>query len=396
MNPWSSSFLVCVALSVGCGADSTKDTTPAGGTGGSGGASVGAAGSGAVATSVGGGGVLDAAAGAGGQRGEEGGTLDAPVDGTAFDATGTDGDGDFTIGPNYMDAPEIAVRQGIPKGKVYNFTMDSHVSKIYPGTDPSLTSPAPFSRGVWVYVPNQLTGAELPFIVVQDGGSYVGRMQTVLDNLINDHKLPAMVAVLINPGPGDGRGSERGLEYDTVSDAYVNFIETEALPAVLQNPQIHAAYPALKLTADPEGRATMGCSSGGAAAFTMGWFRPDLYRRILTYSGTFVNQHPDATYPHSAWSYHEFLIENTSKKPLRVFLEVGENDNNLDADPRFNNDMMHNWITANRQMAAALKSKAYHYRFLFANGASHCDSRVQAQTLPETLQWLWRGYPIQP
>jgi len=75
-------------------------------------------------------------------------------------------------------------------------------------------------------------------------------------------------------------------------------------------------------------------------------------------------------------------------------LEVGQNDNNLDADPRFNGDMMHNWITENKAMAAVLRTQHYHYRFLFAKGAGHCDDRVQAQTLPETLLWIWRGYPV--
>ena len=135
----------------------------------------------------------------------------------------------------------------------------------------------------------------------------------------------------------------------------------------------------------------MGGSSGGAAAFTMGWFRPDLYRRILTYSGTFVNQHPDANYPHGCWEYHEHLIAENPAKPLRVFLEVGENDLNL--DPQFG-DNMHNWPKANKAMAAALSAKNYHYRFIYALGAGHVDGRVVGQTLPDTLVWLWRGYPF--
>jgi hypothetical protein len=105
-----------------------------------------------------------------------------------------------------------------------------------------------------------------------------------------------------------------------------------------------------------------------------------------------VNQAPDATYPHSAWEYHEHLIADTAAKPLRVFLEVGENDLNLDGTFK---DGMHDWVAANRAMAKALSGRGYHYRFLFAKGASHCDGRVIGQTLPQTLQWLWRGYPLE-
>jgi enterochelin esterase-like enzyme len=351
------------------------------------------------------------AAGSGGNGGESGAskmmdgstvadtsTRDAPAD-TTIDTgvadPGTDGDGDFVIGPSYQDAPELTANPMAPKGTVFAFTMDANKSTVYPGD---------FQRGVWVYVPKQYTdGVAAPFIVAQDGGQYgpggqgyTHRLPTVLDNMIFAKKLPVIIAVMINPGPGDGQGSERGLEYDTVSDVYASFIEKEALPAVQNDAAIRKAYPNLSFTTNPEGRSTLGCSSGGAASFTMGWFRPDLYRRLTTYSGTFVDQDPkNPIYPHGAWSYGEFLVRDSAPKPLRVFLTVGENDNNLDSDPRFNNDMMHNWMTANKMLAAALKAKGYHYRFLFARGAGHCDDRVQAETLPETLLWMWRGYPIE-
>ena len=311
--------------------------------------------------------------------------VDAPPDFGVTDP-GTKGDGDFTIGPSYMKAPEMTVAAGVPRGKVYPFTMKSTDSKIYPGVTGAYT------RNAWVYVPKQyVNGTMAPFMVVQDGGGYIDRVRAPLDVFINAGELPPIVVIFINPGPGDGRGSERGLEYDTVSAAYTNFIETEVLPVIPKIAALSADYSDLKLTKNPEGRASMGCSSGGAAAFTMGWFRPDLYRRILTYSGTFVNQAPDKTYPGSAWEYHQHLIADTAEKPLRVFLEVGENDLNLDGSF---GDKMHNWVTANKAMAKALAAKSYHYRFLFAAGASHCDGRVMDQTLPETLLWLWRGYPI--
>ena len=134
-------------------------------------------------------------------------------------------------------------------------------------------------------------------------------------------------------GGNDGKGSERGLEYDTMSDRFARFINDEVLPAVLSNKEIKAAYPKIAFTDDPWGKAAMGCSSGGAAALTMGWFRPDLFRRLITYSGTFVDQQDDdapeeAKYPLGAWEYHSSmkLIESSEKKPLRIFTHVSEND----------------------------------------------------------------------
>jgi enterochelin esterase-like enzyme len=192
-----------------------------------------------------------------------------------------------------------------------------------------------------------------------------------------------MVAILINSGGGDSKGSQRGLEYDTVSDVYANFVETEVLPRVEKECNV-------TLTKDPEARATMGGSSGGAAAFTMAWFRPDLYRRVLTYSGTYVDQQspPNPQSPHGAWEYHEHLIPQSDPKPLRVWLEVSENDNGAKRDEA----SLHNWVMANQRMAAALKAKGYHYRYVFAEAAKHTDGRVTRQTLPEALVWLWHGY----
>lgn len=294
-------------------------------------------------------------------------------------ARAVDADGDYTIGPPYTNAPEFTVKAGVPKGAIHEFDMNSADSRIYPGLN------GPYIRKVWVYVPQQYVArTPAPFIVCQDGGGYRNRLAPVLDNLIYEHRLPVMIAVMVNSGGGDSRGSERGLEYDTVSDVYTLFIENEVLPKIAHDYNI-------TFTTDPEGRAAMGGSSGAASAFTMGWFRPDLYRRILSYSGTYVNQQwpPDAQTPHGAWEYHEHLIPETPAKPLRVWLEVGEHDNGY----KLPESTYHNWVLANQRMAAALKAKGYHYQYVFAKDAGHVDGRVVGQTLPNALLWLWQGYP---
>src|SRR4051812_41977918 len=205
------------------------------------------------------------------------------------DNLGTAGDGDYTLGPDYTNAPEFAAREGVPKGTTYEFTMDSADSKIYPGLN------GPYKRQVWVYVPSQyVAGAAAPFIVAQDGRSWTNRLPIVLDNMIYDHRLPAMIAIMIHHGGGDGKGSERGLEYDTISGQYTKFIETEVLPRIAKDYHV-------KFTTDPEGRATIGGSSGAACAFTMAWFRPDLYRRVVSYSGTFVDQESPVNPKSPAW-----------------------------------------------------------------------------------------------
>ncbi len=291
---------------------------------------------------------------------------------------------EITIGPDYAKAPETQVQPNVPKGEIHEFAMDSKDSKIYKGIAKGKTGEVPYQRKAAVYVPSQYqSGKDAPFIVIQDGMGYREVVSKVLDNMIAQKRLPVMVAVFVNSGGGDSLGSQRGLEYDSVSDTYAKFIEKEVLPKISKDFHI-------KFTNDPEGRATMGGSSGGAAAFTMAWFHPELYRKVLTYSGTYVNQQfPVAREtPHGAWEYHENLIKRTAKKPIRIWLEVSEKDNGWDRDEA----SLHNWVMANQRMAAELKAKDYDYRFVFAKNAGHTDGKVTWQTLPGALEWLWQGY----
>jgi enterochelin esterase-like enzyme len=308
----------------------------------------------------------------------------SPVTVTNASPTRTQDHVEFTIGPVYADAPELTVRPGVPQGTLHDFTMNSEDSKIYPGIAKNQTGTVPYQRKVCVYVPQQyVPGTPAPFIVAQDGLGYRNALPKALDTLINDHRVPVMIAIMINSGGGDAQGSERGLEYDTVSGQYATFIETEVLPRIARDYNV-------TFSKDPEARATMGGSSGGAAAFTMAWFHPELYHRVLTYSGTYVNQqsplNPES--PHGAWEYHEHIIPQSEPKPLRIWLEVSEHDNGATRDEA----SLHNWVMANQRMVAVLKAKGYHYRYVFAEGARHTDGRVTRQTLPGALEWLWAGY----
>ena len=308
-------------------------------------------------------------------------------------------DGNFILGPTHNPAPEMAVQEGVPQGTVYDFAMQSTDSKIYPGiarepntfarpdpADPTRllisSHPAPYTRRVAVYVPKQyVAGTPAPFIVGADGPDRALFM--ALDNLIAQHKLPVMIAISIANGSGDAQGSERGLEYDTMSGLYAEFVEKEVLPLVEKEYNV-------KLTKDPEGRATMGGSSGGSAALAMAWYHPELYHRVLTYSGTYVNQQwpPNPDTPHGAWEFHEHLIPNSPAKPIRIWMEVGDRDNLIARDN------YHDWVLANENMARVLAAKGYHYQFVFARNAGHTDRTVKAQTLPEALEYVWQGYPI--
>jgi enterochelin esterase family protein len=314
-----------------------------------------------------------------------------------------DVDGNLIIGPTHTPEPEMAVEDGVPRGTIYNFTMSSADSRIYPGIardagtfgtphpdDPaklvvSTSHPAPYTRRVAVYVPKQyVPGTPAPFIVGADGPDTA--LFTALDTLIAQKRVPVMIAISIGNGSGDAQGSQRGLEYDTMSGRYAEFVETEVLPLVEKQYNV-------TLTKDPDARATMGNSSGGSAALIMAWYRTDLYHRVLTYSGTYVNQQwpPSAETPHGAWTFHERLIPESPVKPIRIWMEVGDRDL---LNPNVMRDGMHDWVEANERMARVLAAKGYHYQFVFARNAGHGDRSVKQQTLPEALEWLWKDYTM--
>lgn len=315
---------------------------------------------------------------------------------------GSEGNGNFTIGPGYGIDPDLTDR-GFPQGKLFQFSMALADSKIFRGDDTTL-EPAKKAvrkeRKIFVYVPAAYRdGTKAPVLIIHDGPGPLKLVRNALDNLTisqdPSRKLPAFIAIAVENGGNDGKNSERGLEYDTMSDRLARFIHDEVLQAVVSNAEIKAAYPQIALTEDPWGRAVIGCSSGGAAALSMGWFRPDWFRRIIAYSGTFVDQQDDdapeeVKFPLGAWEYHSSLklIEKSDKKPLRIFHHVSENDLRAkDAEETY-----HNWVMAGKRTAESLQAKNYQYRFVYSLGTGHCDGRVFQQTLADTLVWTWRGY----
>lgn len=319
-----------------------------------------------------------------------------------------DVDGDFLVGPEYQSAPEWKVVDGVPQGKVQQFTLNSKdgtllnpgiARDVFGTVDPNnpktlivQTRQIDYTRTITVYIPAQyVPGTAAPFIVTHDGpgmGKPDMGFAHMLDNLIAQKRIPPIIAVMIQNGGGDAQGHQRGKEYDTMSGLFAEYIETHVLPVVEKNYEV-------KLTKDPEGRATMGTSSGGSAALIMAWYHPEWYHRVLTLSGTFVNQQwPfDPKTPNGAWDFHETLIPQSPVKPIRLYMAVGDRDL---LNPNVMRDGMHDWVEANNRMAKVLKAKGYHYQYLFCLNVGHGLGPARGQILPSAMEWLWKGYVAKP
>ncbi|MEO6568525.1 MAG: alpha/beta hydrolase-fold protein [Opitutaceae bacterium] len=318
------------------------------------------------------------------------------------------GEGDYRMVPNttntppfsdtnpaYAPAQENAPRDGVPKGRVETFHIPQAGSKFYPppagGGRGAPTAPvaggaanAGPMREVNVYIPaGYVAGTPAPLLFCHDAmGMHDNKpapyLPTILDNMIADKRLPPMIAVMVMPFPNP----QRSQEYDTVSGKFAEYVEAEILPVVEQKYNV-------KFTKDPDARAVIGGSSGAAAAMSMAWFHTELYHRVLMFSPTFINfQRDPEIAPRGAVEYYENFIPNQPKKPLRIWLEVGERDNGSTGSDAGKG----NWVFAAIHAAEALKAKGYPYQFVYAPQAGHVDRPVRSATLAPALEWLWKDY----
>ncbi len=258
---------------------------------------------------------------------------------------------------------ELSMRkEGVPRGEIREFQFHS---KIYEGTE----------RRTQVYVPQQYKeGEELALMVVQDGtwfareeGRY--RLPCVVDNLIHRGEIPKMAIIFTDPGllPPQKEGGEpvknRSFEYDSIGPLYSEFLVQELIPEVER--RYH-----LKLTKDPTKRTICGASSGASCAFTVAWERPDQFRNVISFIGSFVDLRGAHNYPP--------MIRKAERKPIRIFLQGGRNDNDNDYG---------NWPLANEQMAAAFRYKDYDHQFVM--GHEGHNAKHAGAIFPDVLRWIW-------
>ncbi|MGO9263135.1 MAG: SMP-30/gluconolactonase/LRE family protein [Bryobacteraceae bacterium] len=266
---------------------------------------------------------------------------------------------DYVLGPDSQPHP------GVPKGKVTKYSWST--SEVFPGT----------TRDYWVYVPAQYDGSKPACVMIfQDGGGMVGetgswRVPIVFDNLIQQGAMPVTIGIFIDPGvlpapsPAQQSRFNRSYEYDSLGGRYAYFLTQEILP------EVGKLY---KLSSDPNDRALAGSSSGGIAAFTAAWERPDAFRRVASFVGSFTNLR--------AGDMYASLIRKMEPKPLRVFLQDGSNDQTIYSG---------SWYLANQEVAASLDYSGYDARFVV--GTEGHNGKHGAAILPEVLRWLWRDYP---
>lgn len=280
----------------------------------------------------------------------------------------------------YRISSDSLPQEGVPKGEVKGpFVLEN--CKSYPGTQ----------HTYWVYVPAQYDPkTPTALMVFQDGQAFKNetgdlRAQNVMDNLIYRREIPVMLGVFINPGRtpeqpepnprewGD-RTTNRPTEYNSLDDKYAKVITDELLPALEKD---------YNISKDPEMRGIGGSSSGAIAAFTVAWERPNAFRKVLSNVGSFTNIRGGHAYPD--------LIEKSAKKPIRVYLCDGRNDNRgLRRDGSY--DEKWDWFYQNVRMQKALEKKGYDLNYSWSMN-SH-GQKFCSVVFPDMMRWLWRDGPV--
>jgi enterochelin esterase-like enzyme len=281
---------------------------------------------------------------------------------------------------HYHLGPDSLAQDGVPKGEIRGpFTLPS---EVFPGTQ----------HTYWIYVPAQYdksTPASL--MIFNDGQAFMApegdaRAQNVMDNLIYRREIPVMIAVFINPGrrpdqpeptPRDwgDRNTNRPTEYNSLDDRYPRVIVDELLPVL---------YKEYNISKDPERHGIGGASSGAIAAFTVAWERPNQFRKVLSIVGSFTNIRGGHVYPE--------VVRKSEKKPIRIFLQDGRNDNRGQGRNGGNYDETRDWFYQNVRLMKALTDKGYEVNYAW--GMNRHGQKMGGAIMPEMMRWLWRDHPV--
>jgi len=278
----------------------------------------------------------------------------------------------------YQIGPDSLPREGVPKGEVRGPFMLP--SDAYPGTQ----------HTYWVYVPAQYDGAVPASLMIFNDGQAFNNMEgdlrapNVLDNLIHRREIPVMISVFINPGRrpdqpeptpqnwGD-KDTNRPTEYNSLDDKYARVIVDELMPVI---------YKEYNVSKDPDRHGIGGASSGAIAAFTVAWERPDDFRRVLSMIGSFTNIRGGHAYAD--------LVRQSPKKPLRVYLQDGRNDNRGLRNGKY--DETRDWFLQNVRLMQALTEKGYDLNYQWGIGGH--NQKHAGAVFPDMMRWLWRDHPV--
>jgi enterochelin esterase-like enzyme len=218
--------------------------------------------------------------------------------------------------PDAPPQPWGAPRKGVAEGKIERHQFASALLKN--------------EREIGVYLPPGFSKDAKPYalLIVFDERAYMktdGRTprvpsETILDNLIADKRIPPMVALFVDNGPGDARSRELPCNPD-----FADFLNFELVPW---------ARRMYNVTSDPRQVVVAGSSYGGLASTFAGFRHPETFGNILSQSGSYWWTPPKSGSPYDFdshaepnWVARQFIA--SPKLPLRFYLDAGSDEIDL-------------------------------------------------------------------
>jgi enterochelin esterase-like enzyme len=277
--------------------------------------------------------------------------------------------------PNAPPQPWGVPRNGAAEGKVERHSFASALLKN--------------EREIGVYLPPKYSKSEKPYplLILFDENAYLKNekqtarvpTETILDNLIADKRIPPMVALFIDNGPGDARSREL-----PCNPAFADFLNFEVMPW---------ARRLYNLITNPRQIAVGGSSYGGLAATCAGFRHPETFGNVLSQSGSYWWTPPKSgggpsdfdSDAEPNWVAKQFMA--SPKLPLRFYMDAGSDEVDLSGKGG-------SILLPNRNLRDVLLAKGYEVHYQEFNGGH--DYLSWRGTLADGLILLMGGAANEP
>jgi enterochelin esterase-like enzyme len=250
--------------------------------------------------------------------------------------------------PDAPSQPWDTRRKGIPEGKVERHMLTSALMKN--------------EREIGIYLPAGYAKTAPPYglLILFDENAYLkndkqsARIPTeaILDNLIAEKRIPPMVAVFVDNGPGNARSREL-----PCNPAFADFLNFELVPWVRR---------LYHVTTDPQQIVVGGSSYGGLAATYAALRHPETFGNVLSQSGSYWWTPPKtpggSDFDSSAepnWVAKQFI--SSPKLPVRFYMDAGSDEIDLSGKGA-------SILVPNRHLRDVLLAKGYEVHYQEFNG----------------------------
>jgi enterochelin esterase-like enzyme len=212
-------------------------------------------------------------------------------------------------------------------------------------------------RQLWVYrTPGELRSPTV--LLLLDGMTYATSVPTtrILDNLFAAHRIGPTIAVLVKDGAGDAWRTD--MYFD---DDFIAFLTDDLLPWIAREYHVTIQPPRTTIGGD----SIAGLTAGFAALR-----RPDVFKHVLSQSGSFWLNNHDADNGEPEWLSRQFM--HATRSDVTFWIDVGQmeivaNDGDRIFPPFVPGST--SLLAANRHLRDVLKVKGYKVRYVEGYGA---------------------------